>query len=448
MQVDESLSPAQVSEIAKDAYIYAFPMMMGYRYAYATYLQPTSPAYRGPANAGPFGEAVTLDHTFRDVISPNADTPYSFSLLDFRAGPVVLSVPAVKDRYYVMQFEDLFGQNDFYVGSRSTGSEAGTFFLAGPTWDGKIPGGFTGSHQFETDLVFLIGRSQLLGPDDAATLAQVMAQYRLEPYATFVGDAAPELTPFEWPHWDDDASRDERFIGYLNALLPLCQPVHPDELELHGRFARVGIGPGMPADFDTLTPEVRGAIADGATTARVEIAAAAEGLGQEVNGWRSMDAFGNRRAYGGDYLRRAAESMVGWGGNDSIEASYPIARVDGDGSPLDGSANYRFRLETTPPVKAFWSVTMYDTSYDGTAGYLVENPIDRYLVNAHTEGLVTDPDGALTITMQQSEPDDAVEQANWLPTPDGPFYVALRMYWPEPRALDGTWVAPPIVRVD
>lgn len=212
MRVDPSLDPAEAAAIAREAYIYSFPMLMGYRFAYATFLQPASAAYRGPANAGPYGEAVTLDHRFRDVITPNADTPYSFGLLDLRAGPLVLSVPAVSDRYYVMQFEDLYGHNDLYVGSRSTGTEAGTWFLTGPSWQGEVPEGFSGCHRFETDLVFLIGRSQLLGPDDAPALAAIMRQYRLEPYAVFAGDPAPGLPPYEWPRWDDEASRDERFL--------------------------------------------------------------------------------------------------------------------------------------------------------------------------------------------------------------------------------------------
>ena len=268
MRIDHSLGHADVAAIAREAYIYAFPMLMGYRYGYATFLQPASPAYRGPANAGPYGEAVTLDHRFRDVITPNADTPYSFSLLDFRAGPLVLSVPAVTDRYYVMQFEDLYGQNDLYVGSRSTGPEAGTYFLAGPSWQGEVPEGFSGSHRFETDLVFLIGRSQLLGPDDAPALEAIMKQYRLEPYAVFAGNPAPELPAYDWPHWDDEASRDERFLGFLNALLPLCQPPHPDEVEMLARFARIGIGPGLPADVEALPDDIRSALASGVAEAR------------------------------------------------------------------------------------------------------------------------------------------------------------------------------------
>ena len=213
------------------------------------------------------------------------------------------------------------------------------------------------------------------------------------------------------------------------------------------RFARIGIGPGLRADVESLPDDAGAALAEGVAAAREEIAAATGGLAEDINGWMTMNAFGNRQAYAGNDLRRAAESMVGWGGNDQVEAYYPMGRVDADGNPLDGNARYQLRLETEPPVRAFWSVTMYDTSYDGTAGYLVENPIGRYLVNARTEGLVRDPDGALTITMQRTEPADPSERANWLPTPDGPCYLAFRMCWPEPAALDGTWVIPPVRRL-
>jgi hypothetical protein len=446
--IQESLTAEDVSAIAAEAYVYAFPMLMGYRYGYATFLQSASPAYAGPANQGPYGEAVTLDHTFKDVITPNADTPYSFGLLDLRAGPVVLTVPEVKDRYYVMQLEDLFGYNEHYVGSRSTGSSPGSYLLIGPRWDGDVPDGFNSSLRFETDLVFLIGRTQLLGSDDRQTLARVMEQYRLEPLEVFQGGEAPVLEPFDWPHWDDDASRDERFVGYVNTLLTLCLPPHPDEVEMFERFAKIGIGPGLPFDTGTLSPNHRAALARGVTSARTKMAEASESLGENINGWMSMDPFGNRKFYGDDYMKRAAAAMVGWGGNDRIEAHYPMARSDVDGNPFDGNAKYQLRFDTRPPVRAFWSVTMYDTSYDGTAGYLVESPINRYLISSTTEDLLLDHEGGLTITMQRGEPTDPAERANWLPTPEGRFYLALRMYWPKSDALDGTWDPPPVIRVD
>jgi hypothetical protein len=170
-------------------------------------------------------------------------------------------------------------------------------------------------------------------------------------------------------------------------------------------------------------------------------------LGERVNGWMAIDAFGDREFFDGDYLLRAAGAMAGWGGNDKIEAFYPMTSIDSDDQPLSGDNAYRLRFDTLPPAKAFWSVTMYDTSYDGVAGYLVDNPIGRYLINSTTTGLVTGDDGSLTMHIQHAEPDTEEGRANWLPAPDGPFYLAMRIYWPEPEALDGTWKPPPVARV-
>lgn len=443
-----NISLEETKQIAEEAYIYAFPMMMGYRFAYATFLQPASPAYRGPANAGPFGEAVTLDYTFKDVITPNADTPYSFGMLDLRGGPVVLTVPEITDRYYVMQFEDLYGCNDLFIGSRKTGSAAGSYFLMGPTWEGEVPEGFSGSFRFETELVFLLGRTQLLGADDQPALAEIMHQYRLEPYEQYRGGEAPSLPAFDWPHWDDPASRDERFIGYMNALLPLCEPIHPSETELFARFASIGIGPGVPFDPDALSDEQRQAIVQGIAAAIETFARTLPKIGQAINGWTTAPVFGNRAFFNGNYVVRGLAAQLGWGGNDQIEAFYPATYVDANGEALDGAHTYQIRWENDPPVNAFWSLTIYDKSYDGVAGYLVKNPINRYLINSTTEGLIRDADGGLTITVQHAEPNDPVKRANWLPAPEGEFYLILRLYWPKAAALDGTWKPPLVVRVD
>ena len=443
-----NIIPQEVKKIAEEAYIYAFPMLMGYRNAYATFLQPASPAYRGPANTGPFGEAVTLDYTFKDVITPNADTPYSMGLLDLRGGPVVLTVPEVTDRYYVMQFEDLLGCNDLFIGSRKTGSAAGSYFLMGPTWDGEAPEGFSGSFRFETELVFLLGRTQLLGSDDRPALAEVMRQYRLEPYELFQGGEAPPLPPFDWPHWDDAASRDERFIGYLNTLLPLCEPIHPSETEMFARFASIGIGSGVSFDPDALSDEQRQAIVQGIAAALETFTRILPTIGRTVNAWTMAAAFGNRAFFNGNYALRALAAQLGWGGNDQIEAFYPTVHVDANGEIFDGARTYQLHWENDPPVNAFWSLTIYDKSYDGVAGYLVKNPINRYLINSTTEGLVRGEDGSLTITIQHSQPDDLASRANWLPAPEGEFYLTLRLYWPKPEALDGTWKPPLVVRVD
>lgn len=440
-----TMDSQEVQQIAEEAYIYAFPMLMGYRFAFASFLMPGIPSYRGPVNTLT-GKAATLDHTFRDVVTPNADTPYSMALLDLRAEPVVLQVPPVKDRYFVFQFVDLFGTNPHFIGSRSTGSDGGTYLLAGPGWQGEADGTVDGVLPFDTDLVFVIGRTQLLGPDDVPALADVMAGYRLQTLSAFRGQRGPEAPAVQWPIWNEEASRDERFIGYLNVLLAFCQPIHPSEATLMARFARIGIGPGAPFDAESLDGATREALRAGIAAARQTIAAHVRTMTQKVNGWTSSDIFGTRTWYGGNFLLRAVAAMAGWGGNDVVEATYPSAREDIDGQPLDGAHSYQITFESLPPARAFWSVTMYDTSYDGTAGYLVQNPINRYLVNSTTQGLVYGEYGSLTITIQHAQPEDATQKANWLPAPDGPFYLVMRIYWPEQAALDGSWTPPPVVR--
>jgi len=442
----DQITNDELATIVEEAYVFAFPMLMGYRAAFAAFLVPSLPSYLGPINTI-HGTPTTLDHNFTDVITPNADTPYSSAALNLRAEPLVLDVPAVTDRYYVMQFVDLFGTNPHFVGSRATGPDAGTYLLVGPAHTGDIPDGFTDVLHFETDLVLLIGRSQLLDPDDVEALGAVMAAYQLQPLSTRLGTEAPAIASFDWPVWNDEASRDERFIGLVNPLLEWCQPPHPSEVAIFERFASAGIGAGLPTDTERFDDETRAAMRRGVDRARAKMADQAGNLGEMVNGWSVLNAFGNREFFAGRYLLRAAGAMAGWGGNDRVEAVYPMTREDADGQPLAGNGSYRLRFETPPPAKAFWSVTMYDTSYDGVARYMVENPIGRYLISSTTEGLVYGDDGSLTMYIQHAEPATDEEKANWLPSPSGPCYLAMRIYWPKPAALDGTWEPPPLIRL-
>ncbi|MGD2059750.1 MAG: DUF1254 domain-containing protein [Acidimicrobiia bacterium] len=436
-------------DIAREAYAFFFPMLMGYRFLFGVNLAPGLPSYVAPVNTLD-GRPETVDHTSEDVITPNSDTPYSIANLDLRAEPMVLSVPEITDRFYHFQLEDLWGHNAHYIGVNTTGTGSGSYLLAGPGWNGEAPEDIDEVFRFETNVVFMIGRTQLFGPDDVEKLGEIMSSYSLRPLSVHLGEQAPPTEPYEWPVWDDGASRDERFIGYANALLPLCEPFHPDDVPHLERFAAVGIGPGEPFDIDSLDDSTRNAIREGVEESRAAIEARVKNLGdlgREVNGWSVTQMFGDRSWYGGDHLLRAALAMLGWGGNNASEALYPMCRQDSDGQPLHGEHRYRFTLSSPPPAKAFWSLTMYDTRYDGVSGYLIENPIDRYLVNSTTEGLVTGEDGSLTISIQHDEPDTEEGRANWLPAPRGPFYMHLRLYLPEEAALDGSWDPPPVERV-
>ena len=296
-------------------------MLMGYQFAFASFLAPSLPSYRSGLN-GMHGSATTLDHNFRDVITPDADTPYSMAGLDPRAEPIVLDVPAVTDRYYVIQFVDLFGTNPHFVGSRATGPDAGSYLLVGPGYIGDIPSGFTHVLHFETDLVFIIRRTQLFDADDVDAVAATMASYGLEPLSSRIGTDAPVAPPFDWPVWNDEASRDERFIGFVNRPLEWTQPPHPSKAAMFERFAAAGIGAGLPFNSEQLDDETRSALRNGVERARTKIADKTEHLGEKINGWAAVEALGSREFFGGNYLLRAAGAMAGWGGNDKIEAFY------------------------------------------------------------------------------------------------------------------------------
>jgi len=209
----------------------------------------------------------------------------------------------------------------------------------------------------------------------------------------------------------------------------------------------IGIEAGKPFPSIELSDEMKAAIAKGIKAGAKKAQAKKSDVGKVVNGWQvSEGLFGDREMLKGDYLLRAAAALVGLYGNDSEEAFYPLTRMDGDGNELDGSKNdytLTFPADGLPPVNAFWSVTMYD----GKTQLLIENSINRYLINSPMlPDLQKNEDGSLTLNIQHEEPTDAKAKANWLPAPDGPIYMVMRLYWPKKEALDGSW-QPPAIKV-
>ncbi|MCK4786831.1 MAG: DUF1254 domain-containing protein, partial [Desulfobacteraceae bacterium] len=144
------------------------------------------------------------------------------------------------------------------------------------------------------------------------------------------------------------------------------------------------------------------------------------------------------------FLPRAVAAHMGLYGNSSSEATYPMYLTDAEGNPLNASTNeytLTFKAGDFPPVKAFWSLTMYD----GITQLLIENPLERYLLNSPMmDDFVMNNDGSLTFYIQKDSPGEDLE-ANWLPAPDGPFYCVMRLYGPEETALNGAWTNPPML---
>lgn len=432
-------SPAEARAIAKEAWLYAYAPLQGYQTLWNQTQNKAFPGYVGGFDRfRHYSRSATPAD--KDIVTPNNDTPYSWAWLDLRTEPIVLSLPAVPaPRYYVNQWFDLYTHNFAYTGVRSTGRGAGTYLFAGPHWKGTVPKGITKVFRAETDFVGTLTRTQLNGPDDIPALKAIQGQYVLTPLSRFTGQPAPPPAPaVAWPAWDASKAEGIGFITYLNALLPFM-PAVPSERAMRARFARIGIGPGLPFDPARLDPKLRTALEEGVAEASQELKAKAQ---QQTS---SQGFFGSRQQLGPDYLTfRSMGAMLGIYGNSSEEAFYATQQTGPDGQVLDGRKRWVLRFEPgqLPPVTEFWSVTMYKLP----ERLLVENPIQRYSIGDRTSGLKLGTDGSLEIYIQSENP-GADKVSNWLPAPAGPFFFVARLYGPKDPVLKGSWKLPRLTEV-
>jgi hypothetical protein len=443
----EPLSTEDARAIAKEAYIYGFPIVDSYRILYSYFVDRASPEYKAGWNERVANNARVFTPDDRAMQTPNSDTPYSQLGLDLRAEPMVLSMPLVeKGRYYSAEVNDLYTFIAGYVGSRTTGNDSGSFVVAGPRWHGEKPMGVKGVIRCETDLAFVFYRTQLFSPDDIDNVKRIQAGYKVQPLSAFVGKPPPKAArriTFMKPISAEEERTSLEFFNELNWVLQFC-PTHPSEKALMQRFARLNIGAGRQFDAKELAPAIRKAIEDG----RADAWLASDEIAKRVNKGEltSGDFLGSRSSLRNNYLYRMHGTVAGIWGNAKEEAIYPGYYVDSDGKPLDGRANgYELRFEPgqLPPVNAFWSLTMYDLP----ARLLVPNPLHRYLINSPMlPDLKREADGGLRLYVQHDTP-GRDKESNWLPAPNGPFLVAMRLYWPKREALDGTWKVPPMQRV-
>jgi hypothetical protein len=447
MSTSTALSPTDIRDIAKDAYIYGFSPVDSYRILYSYFVDRTSPEYKASWNENVYNNARVFTPSDKAMQTPNSDTPYSQLGLDLRTEPMVLSVPTVeKNRYYSVECNDLYTFIFGYIGTRTTGNDAGNFLITGPGWSGATPDGIKAVIPCETELAFIFYRTQLFNPDDIENVKSVQAGYKVRPLSAFLGRPAPMLAPtidFRQPITSEEERTSLEFFDILNFVLRFC-PTHPSEVGLMARFAKLGIGRDQTFDADSLAPEIRTAIEDGRADAWQEM----DELSKRVNRGEltSGDFLGSRADLKNNYLYRMHGTMAGIWGNAKQEAIYPAYYIDSSGRQLEGSSyryTLRFAVNQLPPVNAFWSLTMYELP----SRLLVANPINRYLINSPMlPDLKRDSDGGCTLLIQREFPGKERE-SNWLPAPNGSFLLALRLYWPKSEALDGTWRQPPLERV-
>jgi len=440
-----AVTPEQARAIAKDAYVYGFPMVDNYRVMYSYFVNRDDPEYKGGWNEiHNIARVYTPEDTA--VQTPNSDTPYSAVGADLRSEPLVLTVPPIEqDRYYSLQFVDLYTYNFDYVGSRTTGNGGGKYLLAGPNWKGDKPEGIDKVIRSDTDLALVVYRTQLMGPSDIDNVKKIQAGYQVAPLSVFLNQPSPPAAPpidFAPPLTKDQERNSLQFFDLLGFTMRFA-PTLPTEQELRTRFATIGVGADRTFDAEKLDAPMKAAIESGMADAWAELDTLKK---NEVDTGKigSAQFFGTAADLKGNYLYRMAGAVFGIYGNTAAEAIYPSFTNDSTGAPLTGANKYTitFPPGQLPPVNAFWSVTMYELPQS----LLVANPIDRYLINSPmVPELAKNPDGGYTIYVQR-EPPEAAKLPNWLPAPEGPFTLVMRLYWPKPDALNGTWKAPPPVK--
>ena len=386
----------------------------------------TKTPHDNKAPMGQFYRAKTSpDASFHDVTIPNADTLYSIAWLNLSEQPYLLNVPNSGSRYYLMPMLDAWTNVFSDPGTRTTGDGAKEFAITGPNWTGSLPIGVS-ELKSSTNMVWIIGRTYCTGtPEDYKAVYKIQDQYTLKPLSYY----GKEYTPPEG-HIDNSIDtktpvRDqvnslsiEEYFTRLAILMKENPPAKADAGTLQ-KMAKIGFVPGDEFSLQKLDSSSTKALIDVPQAALETIFAHSKDAGKNINGWLFTLDTGN---YGTDYLQRAYITAIGLGANKPEDALYPTASTDSDGKPLDGANKYVIHFTKAPPVKAFWSLTMYNDKF-----FFIANPLNRYTLSPRNT-LNYHKDGSFDLFIQHDQPDQN-KIANWLPAPKGPFNLMLRFYW-------------------
>jgi hypothetical protein len=448
--VTKQASPSQ-SELPSDsivafveqAYIFGYPMVLmdATRLVSTNFPAPVPGKSFAPVNQ--FGHFETFpDADFKDVVKPNCDTYYSIAWLDLKQEPLVLSVPDTKGRYYLLPMLDAYTNIFASPGKRTTGTSAGNFLITGPAFAETIPAGMT-EIKAPTNMVWILGRTQTNSKQDGATVVRSIQQgYHLTPLSKWGSAYTPEKhvvdttiskTP---PPVAVEQMDIEVFINRLNQLMTANPPAAADS-GLLKKLEAVGVGAGKQFSITNFDSETQAKIRSIPGSVHQKLRDAASKMGTQENGWNVVRT--GMGSYGNNYVGRALVALIGLGANLNADASYPNCLVDENGQKLNGSRKYviHFDKGQTPPVNAFWSVTMY-----GPDDLLVANPIKRYAIGDRDK-LKYNKDGSLDIFIQHESPGKDIE-SNWLPSGKEGFSLTMRLYWPKEEFVNGSWKLPAV----
>jgi hypothetical protein len=445
---EPTVSDQEAFEIARDAYVYGYPMMLmdvSFK-QFTNYSEPTGIVTQAPYNQFSHAQAFPPSE-FKTVVRPNVDTLYSSANLDLDPEPIVLSVPAT-DRYFMLPLLSMWTDVFAVPGTRTTGRNTERqFLLVSPTWQGEVPSGLE-IIRSPTRLVGIGGRTQTNGVADYELVHQIQQGYKLTPLSAWgkgpytapkskVDPAVDMKTP---PPAQIEGMDAKTYFGRF-ALLLNDNPPGPFDYPMVHRLERIGFHAGRKFDLDAMPPSIKIAFERAVTAGKIAVVKAArQASGEGEKGWVYTTRSG---AYGVDYLYRAAIALCCLGENLPQDAVYPSLSTDSDGQALDGNHNYvlRFAKGEFPPADAFWSVTAYDPE-----GYFIANSVKRQAIGDRDK-LVIGADGSLELYIQTKNPGTA-RAANWLPVDSQPFTLMMRIYSPTDALLTGAWTPPPVRRSD
>ena len=444
---DGQLSAEEALEIAIEAYVYAYPLVLMDMTRVASTSAVTADGMRAFAPINQFAHAPALpDARFTGAARPNVDTLQSSLWFDVSEEPLILGVPDSGGRYYVLSMFDLWSDVFAAPGKRTTGTGPQWYAIVGSRWTGKLPDGVEPLRS-PTSLGWIVGRTQTNGGPDLGDVHAFQAGLRAAPLSAFGRATAvppggaeptvsivPPVAPVNQVARMDGPALFNRF-----AALTADNPPHPNDYPQLQRMQRLGIVPGVPATRERLSHNAWTALDRAIPFAQRKIRDHATRAARIMNGWVMMTS--PIGTYGTDYLKRALIAFMGLGATTVEDAIFPTAFTMADGSQFDSDAKYEVRFPNNglPPARAFWSLTMYNDRQ-----LFADNPIGRYAIGDR-DPLRYDSDGSLMLYIQRESP-GRDKETNWLPTPkQGAFTMTLRLYWPESAALDGTW-APPLVK--
>jgi len=447
-----AISEEEAYQIGIETYLYAYPMVLMELTRRVGTNVARSGVKQGLAPMNCFAHQTAYANArHRNVVRPNADTLYSSLWFDVGREPLILTLPDTDERYHVIPFMDMWTDVFATLGTRTNGNGGGLFALVGPNWRGELPAGVRPITS-PTEVGWVIGRIQTNGVSDYPNVHALQADMTATPlsawgraYTPDPGPVDPTIERTSPPIKIAQLTPDAFFACFAELLKR--NPPHAADYAMLLRMERLGIVPGNSFSLADAPPAVQRALMRAAPDAyglmQTRGPSLRSGGARRRNGWRFST--GVCGTYGNEYLIRAYVAYYGLGALPAQEAIYPLLEVDAQGQRLDGAAQYvlHFAKDQIPPVKAFWSLTLY-----GPDMFFVDNDMQRYAIGDR-DNLVFNADGSLDLYIQHMSPGPD-KASNWLPAPAaGGFDLMLRLYLPEPQAsaLEDSWTPPPIQRM-